>query len=244
MRHFRDPTGGRTRFLMSSPTDAAVSPATTIYFVRHGETSENARKIVQGQLIDCPLSERGFEQAAAVAAWFDDVPLDRLYASPLLRARQTADAVLARKPGIPLVPLPGLMEMSFGILEGRSYEGENAAFFQWLASRWAAGRFNDRLDGGESVQDVITRAHASLDHIVSESRGQTVAVVTHGRWLRVLLSTILEGYRLESMDELLHTNTAVSRILHRDDRFAADFIATTDHLASIPDSRRLSGTGT
>jgi broad specificity phosphatase PhoE len=218
---------------MQKPVDALVTPATTIYFVRHGETSENARQIVQGQVIDSPLNERGFTQVEAVGRRLANVALDCVYASTLLRARQTADAMRVHHPGVPLVLLPGLMEMSFGVLEGQSYAGENTTFFKWLGSRWAEGQFGDRVDGGESVIDVRDRAIATLDHIVARSSGKSVAVVTHGRFLRILLATILDDYSLDVMDELLHTNTAVSEIVHRDGGFVAKYVASDEHVAEL-----------
>lgn len=206
--------------------------ATTIYFVRHGETDENVRQIIQGQLIDCPLNERGFEQAEMVGRRLADVKFDTIFSSTLLRARQTANAIRSHHPDAPLVLLPGLMEMSFGVLEGQPYAGENLQFFEWLGGRWADGEFNDRLDGGESVADVRDRAVAAVDHIVSHSFDQTVAVVTHGRLLRILLATLLDDHRLEAMDALLHTNTAVSEVVYRDGTFVANYVASNDHVAT------------
>lgn len=225
---------------MQEPVDNAVTPATTIYFVRHGETSENARQIVQGQIIDCPLNDRGLAQSQSVGRRLATVEVDGVYASTLLRARQTADAIRAHHPGAPLVLLPGLMEMSFGVLEGQSYAGQNTTFFKWLGSRWAEGQFADRVDGGESIIDVRDRAIATLDHIVTRSTGKSVAVVTHGRFLRILLATILDGYSLEVMDELLHTNTAVSEVVYRDGTFLASYIASDDHVADLERERLVS----
>ncbi|HRI92783.1 MAG TPA: histidine phosphatase family protein, partial [Accumulibacter sp.] len=61
--------------------------ATRICLVRHGETSWNAEKRIQGN-IDVGLDETGLAQADAAAQWLSPLAIDALYSSDLLRARQ------------------------------------------------------------------------------------------------------------------------------------------------------------
>jgi 2,3-bisphosphoglycerate-dependent phosphoglycerate mutase len=56
-----------------------------VYLVRHGETPENQKRIIQGQL-DTDLNELGLEQARLVALALKDVPIDIAYTSGLKRA--------------------------------------------------------------------------------------------------------------------------------------------------------------
>src|SRR5215207_6064454 len=67
-----------------------------IYLMRHGETLYQSRAS-EGALGNGELTERGREQIAAVALLFREVPLDRVYASPLVRARETAEIVAKEK---------------------------------------------------------------------------------------------------------------------------------------------------
>jgi probable phosphoglycerate mutase len=55
-------------------------------------------------------------------------------------------------------------------------------------------------------------------------------VVTHGRYLRVLLASVLDGYGLEQMHELGHANTCVNRLVHAGDSFRAELLNCTAHL--------------
>ena len=190
-------------------------------------------RIIQGQLIDCPLNETGQAQAYAVAERLAGLAPDRIYVSTLLRARQTAEAICAHHPDVPVVLHPDLMEMSFGDLEGGAYTGENEAFFGWLYKRWEAGVFSDRISGGESLADVRDRAVRVVETIVNDAAGKRVLVVTHGRWLRILLATILDGYRLEDMEGLLHRNTAISHLRYADGRYEAQFLACDRHLEAV-----------
>ena len=91
-----------------------------LYLVRHGETDWNA----EGRLLsftDQPLSDRGERQAATLAGDLSGVRWDRAFSSPWVRARRTAEAVLAARPDAPpLVVDDRLREMDFGPFEGWS----------------------------------------------------------------------------------------------------------------------------
>ncbi|XP_061532306.1 probable fructose-2,6-bisphosphatase TIGAR A isoform X2 [Phycodurus eques] len=58
-------------------------------FVRHGETQFNKEGLLQGQAIDCPLSEVGLQQAEAAGRYLTDVKFSNLFVSDMLRARQS-----------------------------------------------------------------------------------------------------------------------------------------------------------
>ena len=88
-----------------------------IYVARHGETSWNARNIICGRT-DIPLNERGKEQAMLLAERLAGVSIDRIIASPMIRARQTAETA-AEKHGLPIMFDERLIEQNFGIYEGK-----------------------------------------------------------------------------------------------------------------------------
>ena len=208
---------------------------TELYLIRHGETDYNIRSVVQGQLIDCPLNEKGREQAGRLSDALAGVRIDAFYSSPLRRAVETAKIVFAPHGNPELTLIGDLMEMSFGELEGQPYGGKNEQLFADLGKRWCSGVFSDRPGGGESILDVQRRSIRSIEKIVMQNPGRTVAVVTHGRLLRVLLSTLLDGYSLETMEKLLHRNTAYSRIVVDNGNFEPLLLATDEHLSdSVP----------
>jgi probable phosphoglycerate mutase len=70
-----------------------------------------------------------------------------------------------------------------------------------------------------------------MDHIVMREKGKTVLVVTHGRYLRVLLASVLDDYGLDDMHRLDHANTCVNRVVHADGRFRAELLNCTAHLS-------------
>jgi probable phosphoglycerate mutase len=99
-----------------------------------------------------------------------------------------------------------------------------------VKARWREGQYGSAIEKGESIRDVEARARRAMEHIVTREAGKTVLVVTHGRYLRVLLATVLDGYGLGDMHRLDHANTCVNRVLHADGQFRADLLNCTAHL--------------
>lgn len=94
-----------------------VFGVTPFYFLRHGETPQSESGILQGQS-ESELNAMGRKTAEAAAARLAGITLHAIHASPLRRAWQTA-SILSALTGVPAYPLPGLMERSWGIYEGR-----------------------------------------------------------------------------------------------------------------------------
>ena len=211
---------------------STVDAPTTLYLVRHGETEHNRRNIIQGGGVDSELNAAGRAQAEALAQRLRSVSFDALYASTLRRARQTAD-ILAR-PHEPLsrTHLHDLSEMDWGVFEGEPPSEERDALMKALKSKWRDGAYDRAVEGGESIRDVQERAQRAIRHILTREVGRTVLVVTHGRYLRVLLATILDDYGLKHMQELGHSNTCVNRVVVEEGRAWADLQNCTAHLSS------------
>src|SRR5947209_5196449 len=86
---------------------------TVIYVVRHAEV-HNPKDIVYGRLPRFGLSTHGRLQAEAVARFLAQRPVDAIYTSPLLRARQTAESISAELPQVPLRTTERLLEVKTG----------------------------------------------------------------------------------------------------------------------------------
>lgn len=206
---------------------------TTLYFVRHGETDHNLKRIVQGRGVDAVLNATGRAQAEALARRLAEVSFDAIYTSTQRRARQTTEAVARAHPGVPLILSEQLEEMDWGVFEGRASSPELEAVFAENYARWAQGIFDVPVEGGESILDVQRRALAAVEAMLDRHAGETLLVVSHGRLLRVLLASVLDGYGLERMHAIKHANTSVNRLLWCDGRFEANLLNCTAHLAAL-----------
>ena len=92
-----------------------------LYLIRHGETAKNRQKLLQGRS-DVPLNENGRKQARQAARFFEEkgIRFDRVYASPLIRAVETARIIAGEDAEI--LTDDRLLEMDYGPWEGCSLE--------------------------------------------------------------------------------------------------------------------------
>jgi broad specificity phosphatase PhoE len=149
-----------------------------LVLVRHAEPAPDARGRCYGRL-DVELSDRGREQAEALAVTLRGEPTGIVVSSPRLRALQTAAAL-----GRPVEVDDRLCELDFGDFEGRTFD-EIAASEPELYRAWMETPTRVRFPGGESYADLKARALRSLDRIWS---GGDAVVVTHGGVIRAGLS--------------------------------------------------------
>jgi len=163
-----------------------VSPARLI-FVRHAEPDEAVRGRVYGSL-DPGLSPRGRERAEALAAALAREPVAAVYASPQLRARETA-APLACLLGLEAVLEPDLREIDFGELEGLPVA--EAAERYPVAAGWATSPGAAVFPGGESIAALRARALAAVERIAARHPAETVAVFGHAVAIRTILAHAL-----------------------------------------------------
>lgn len=151
-----------------------------IYLIRHGETAYNAEMRYQGRS-DIPLSENGRAKLRPA-----DFSPDRVYVSPLSRARETAEILF---PGAVLVPVPDLQEMDFGAIEGRTYfeMAEDAAFQKWLQDG-RTGRCPGSEEDRASFSERTCAAFVELLEAALTAGEEKLVIVAHGGTQMAILS--------------------------------------------------------
>lgn len=165
---------------------------TVLFLVRHGETVDNARQIMQGQTQGC-LNEKGREQARVVAERLAAESIDAIVASDLQRAIQTAE-IIAELHGLPVVTTPLLRERDWGGFTGR--------FIPDLKGEvWP--------DDIESEEALLARARTFLIYITATYPGKRVVAVGHG----IFNKAILAVYAQCPMREVQRMMNAEVRIL-------------------------------
>jgi broad specificity phosphatase PhoE len=199
-------------------------PATTFYFVRHGESEANRAGYFSGRS-DSPLTERGRGQAIALADALEDVSFDRVVATPLSRSLDTA-LVIARRRKMPVDVVDELIEIDVGERTGKSFD-EVRGLPDWKDDGFVA------WPGGESLEQVLERALRAMRRLHRESPGATVLVIGHGGVTRILASHYL-GI-LPKLDATAQTNTAITVIVVDDSGGRVERLFASDHVA---DARR------
>lgn len=154
-----------------------LDTVTTLLAVRHGETAWNRERRIQGHL-DVPLSPLGEAQAQRLAEVLAGEPIDAIYASDLMRARQTAAAIAARS-GLPVGEDIGLRERGFGCFEGLSWTEIEARWPEQVL-RWKRRDPDFGAEGGERLRDFYQRAVGAVERLAQAHPGQTLLLVAHG----------------------------------------------------------------
>lgn len=158
--------------------------------MRHAATAGNERHCYVGRRTDEPLSARGIEQCRRVVALPN---VRRVYASPLLRARQTAALCFPRAQ---VVCVSGLEEFDFGDFEGRTADQmENDVAYR----AWVQSSCEGRCPGGESLQEFVERTKVALNDVLLEAhmRGEEqVVLVLHGG----TIMAALDGFYSKHVD--------------------------------------------
>ena len=137
-----------------------------LILVRHGQTDANAARLLLGRL-DPELNEVGRAQAATLAAALPRP--DRVITSPLLRARQTADAF-----GVGTEVDDRWIELDYGELDGRPVAAlDDEAWRRWRSDVEFAP------PGGESLASLGRRVRAACDELAPAASADDIVVVSH-----------------------------------------------------------------
>jgi broad specificity phosphatase PhoE len=193
--HFRSLEHRHRRHQPPGPTMPQLHPANPmlLHLARHGETELNREGDRYQGRTDPPLNATGLAQAQALAAALP-AGIEVIVASPLQRARQTADAV-AQARGLPVSLMPEFRERDFGDFEGlRPQDVQDRHPQAWadnLLWQWDTAPPN-----AETTRQVVQRVAAGLATLEQLHAGRTVLLVCHGfvvRSLRFLLDGLEES---------------------------------------------------
>ncbi len=165
-----------------------------LIFVRHGRTPWNVEGRVQG---GGGLDEVGRAQAAALAERLSTLPIAAVYASPALRARQTAQAV-ARRHRLPVRQRSLLRDLDYGRYAG-ALLSDVERLDPGLIDRWRAAPDKVVFEGGESLAELRGRITKFIDETAREHADATVVAATHDSPVRVVASLAL------GIDDSQHT---------------------------------------
>jgi broad specificity phosphatase PhoE len=161
--------------------------STTVWLARHGE-AHNPSGVLYGRLPRVRLTPEGRRQAQALADYLAPRPLAAIYSSPMLRARRTAEVVLAAHPKLARVRLDAdLQEIRTG------WQGEPLASLQRINWDFYA---HPRSPDDESLQTIRDRMLRWVHRAVRRHAGAEVVGVSHGDPI-LILTGCLKGLPLE-----------------------------------------------
>jgi broad specificity phosphatase PhoE len=165
--------------------------STTVWLARHGEV-HNPGNVLYGRLPRVRLTPEGQRQAHALAEVLRKRPLAAIYSSPMLRARSTAEAVLAVHPEL------GRIHRDVDLTEVRTgWEGEPIASLERIDWDFYT---HPRGPDDESLEKIQRRMQRWLQRVLRRHAGREVLGVSHGDPILVLVATAsglpLEPHRI------------------------------------------------
>ncbi len=159
----------------------------TLLVARHGD----ATYPVPGVLTDDGgrLTEKGTAQATALAEQVQPRRVAAVFTSTMNRAVQTG-TIMAEQLGAPLRVIEGLQEFSVGDLAGVPYRDPRP---QQVFEAWVDGDLSVGCPGAETGLDVVRRYEEALAGIADAFRGETVAVISHGGVMSLVLPRLADN---------------------------------------------------
>lgn len=214
-----------------------------LYLIRHGQSEGNVRSSSEGltlsEMVDPPLTAKGRRQAHLAGEFLSDVVFDTVFASPLLRAAQTATEIIKEQVA------PKTLEILPHIIEAGVGEDYNDGLDRVVAMNpditLAKGLpENTPLIMPSSSADsdgLFARARVAVDYLTDRFKnGERVAVVSHAAFLTYIVFDLMGWEGKLPLFDVNFQNTGMTRVLVYEKGtnpygdIVFDYINNTEHL--------------
>jgi broad specificity phosphatase PhoE len=187
-----------------------------LYLVRHGENLANLLVQLSYRKIDHPLTERGRLQAAQTADYFRDKTIHEVFASPLKRAVETAQAIAAPH-GLAVAIRENFRELNTGDLEDDAGSEASWRVYHQVNRDWIDGKPESRFPGGEDYFMARDRMRKGVEEILDGKAGRAVVIVSH---IGLMTAAIRDLCPRVDLDEILRKETQNCAITEIDMRWS------------------------
>lgn len=160
-----------------------------LVLIRHGESVLGSHRLYSGHS-DTALTPGGRVQIKRLVRRFRALRIDRVFSSDLARCRETAELLC---PNRPVVYTRYLRELNFGRWEGLSH-AEIQERFPVRYRKWIDDPRSWAPPEGESLNQLARRVRAFVRRTLKQRCGRTLALITHGGPIRVLLAHDLRKF--------------------------------------------------
>lgn len=193
---------------------------TKVYLIRHGKTQWNLESRYQGANGDSPLLKDSYREIELLASSLQRIPFEHAYASPLKRARITAQALLNHlNPEIPLTIDSRLKEFNLGKMEGMHFEDVAAKWPEVLKNfRHHPDKYDESLVEGESFLEVIARFRAAIEEYCRQYPNGNILVISHGAALNAAINALIRTPLAHLKDRGGLSNTSTTILTTNDGR--------------------------
>ena len=148
---------------------------TTVLFIRHGENEWTKSHKLAGRTPGVHLNDQGKKQAKALGKRLANTALDAIYASPLERTMETAQAIARHQP-VEVQSRAGLLEVDYGKWTGKEISKLSKKKSWPIIQHYPSGA---SFPGGETMYEMQTRFVKEVTALVAQHPGETIAIVGH-----------------------------------------------------------------
>lgn len=156
---------------------------TKIYLTRHGETEWNRQHRFQGNK-DSNLTKKGILGAELLADRIEDIELDHIISSPLMRAYKTAEIARGSK-DLEIITHNGFKEINLGDFEGMTYMDIKKEHTH-LLSAIEEDPINNRYPNGENLKEFYNRVIDTFKEVIEKHKNKTTLIVAHGGTIKCI----------------------------------------------------------
>lgn len=199
-------------------------PYTVIYLIRHCHPDYTLEKKLGD--FDMPLSSFGNEQLEFLTERLAKLKIDRIYASELKRAQETA------------TPISGILDMKIEV-EPRLNEID---WWDWYripyfntSETTRPKKVKDYLKLETQLNKMQTHGRRFLHDVFKENKGKTVALFTHGNFIKSVLTGILNADVIGFLSQEIFQSSLSKIVIDRDGYVRINFINNVDHLPQPPE---------
>ena len=196
--------------------------AVDVYFLRHGETTWNRARKLQGSVSHPDLTDEGVLMAKETAKGLSaaGIRFGRIYTSPYRRASHTAN-IIAGKDGPAPIPDSRLREMCFGVYEGAEYEKGIYPDDNLRKMFEDPEHYEPRGKGAESFAEVGVRLRDFLENEIKPLDGKVSAVlcVAHSLVLKTLVRELEGDGASASAKKTIQRNCCVHHVRYENGKF-------------------------
>ena len=206
-------------------------PMTQILLVRHAVNDFVKTGKLAGWTPEVHLNEEGKAQAEALGVRLIDVPVDRLYASPLERTMETAEAIQRHHPGLTIQQHPGIGEVRYGEWEGQAISSLQSRKMWQVVQEYPS---RASFPNGETMREVQTRGVNAIEELAAHHPRELVVVVSHADLIKMILAHFL-GMHLDNFQRIVVSPASISSLSLG---YGRPYVATVNDTAHIAQMER------
>ncbi len=181
---------------------------TTVLLIRHGENEWTAGHKLAGRTPGVHLNEYGRQQAEALGERLADTELAAIYASPLERTMETAQAIARHHRPLTVQAEPDILEVDYGKWTGQALKK------LVKKKKWPVIQFYPSGAGfpqGETMYAMQSRMVQAINRLVANHQEQTIAVVGHADLIKAAVAHYL-GLHLDLFQRLVISTASITAI--------------------------------